>query len=199
MSSRDTILKTIRAISVPERELPSLDSDWIQFDSPIDQFATMLEAVGGRSIRVKSISAIESELSQLDQFQTAKIKVSTIDGIGEPTLDLLSVQEPFELETVDFAVLRGEFAVAENGAVWVREQSDWHRAIYFITQHLALVVPTSEIVNNMHEAYARLSFTENQFAGFISGPSKTADIEQSLVIGAQGPRSHVVFLVDDLV
>lgn len=196
MNSRDTILKAIRTVTLPARELPSLDNAWVQYESPIEQFATMLEAVGGRCIRVGSVAAINAELDQLPQFQSAEVRVSTIDGVGNPTLQMTHEQSPFDLETIDFAVARGEFAVAENGAVWVQELSDWHRVAYFITQNLALVVPTRDIVNNMHGAYARLSFGENRFGAFISGPSKTADIEQSLVIGAQGPRSHVVFLVD---
>ena len=70
------------------------------------------------------------------------------------------------------------------------------RTIYFIAQHLALVVPRSEVVSNMHQAYQRLRFDDNAFGCFVSGPSKTADIEQSLVIGAHGARSLTVFLVD---
>lgn len=196
MNSRDAILKTIRTVTLSARELPSLDNAWVQYESPIEKFATMLEAVGGRCIRVGSVAAINAELDQLPQFQSANVRVSTIDGVGNPTLKMNCEQSPFDLEIIDFAIARGEFAVAENGAVWVQEHSDWHRIAYFITQHLALVLPTSDVVNNMHEAYARLSFDENRFGAFISGPSKTADIEQSLVIGAQGPRSHIVFLVD---
>jgi L-lactate dehydrogenase complex protein LldG len=197
MTSRDAILKSIRANPLPESELPSLENDWIEYDSPIEQFSKTLEAVGGRCIQVASTNDINEELEKLEQFQTAKVRVSSLDGIGQATMELTGDAKPLDFEVVDFAILRGEFAVAENGAVWVQEHSEWHRAVYFIAQHLALVVPTSAIVNNMHEAYKRLSFEENRFAAFISGPSKTADIEQSLVIGAQGPRSHVVFLVNE--
>jgi L-lactate dehydrogenase complex protein LldG len=58
-----------------------------------------------------------------------------------------------------------------------------------------LVVDAREVVNDMHEAYARLEPREVGYGLFISGPSKTADIEQALVIGAQGARSCTVFLV----
>ena len=95
-------------------------------------------------------------------------------------------------------MLSGEFAVAENGAVWVTDAKLKHRVPFFLSQHLALIVPAGEVINNMHDAYERLSFGGPRFGAFISGPSKTADIEQSLVIGAHGPRSHVVFLVDEL-
>jgi len=158
----------------------------------------VLESVGGKCISVTSEAEINGYLAELSQYVSAKVTCSLIDGIGESTICPTQLERPHELLAVDFAVLRGEIAVAENGAVWLTDQKLKHRALCFITQHLALVVQRSRLVSNMHEAYRQLSFPERQFGTFISGPSKTADIEQSLVIGAQGPRSHVVFLVDDL-
>jgi L-lactate dehydrogenase complex protein LldG len=61
---------------------------------------------------------------------------------------------------------------------------------------LVIVLAASQIVHNMHQAYERIEFTEPRFCVFVSGPSKTADIEQSLVIGAHGARSLTVFLID---
>ena len=96
---------------------------------------------------------------------------------------------------VDYAVVRGEFAVAENGAVWCTQSAlGPHRVLPFIAQHLAIVVSPGVLLHNLHEAYDRLAFDQPGFGLFISGPSKTADIEQSLVIGAHGARSLLVVL-----
>ncbi|MGC3970342.1 MAG: LUD domain-containing protein [Pirellulales bacterium] len=111
------------------------------------------------------------------------------------TVDLATVDDPHALEDVDFAVMRGSIAVAENGAVWVTDAGVRQRAVYFITQHLALVVPAAGLVDNMPQAYERLCFEGPGYGAFLSGPSKTADIEQSLVIGAHGPRSMTVIVV----
>jgi L-lactate dehydrogenase complex protein LldG len=109
------------------------------------------------------------------------------------------------LADVDVAILHGEFAVAENAAIWATDHNLSQRVIYFLCQHLILVVPSSAIVDHMHAAYARIAavsqngrpaFAEPIFGVFISGPSKTADIEQSLVVGAHGPRSLTVCLLD---
>jgi len=70
--------------------------------------------------------------------------------------------------------------------------------LFFLPQHLSIVLPSSQIVHNMHEAYAKAEPQKHAFSGFISGPSKTADIEQSLVIGAHGARSLTVLAVDEL-
>jgi L-lactate dehydrogenase complex protein LldG len=64
-----------------------------------------------------------------------------------------------------------------------------------VTEHLVLVVPAGQIVHNMHQAYDRIRLERPGFGIFISGPSKTADIEQALVIGAHGARSCTLFLV----
>ena len=120
--------------------------------------------------------------------------VSLVEGVGRANVDLEAIDDPHALQDLDFAVLPGQFAVAENGAVWFSAAGVKHRVVPFITQHLALVVPADQLLDNMHQAYDRLAFSEPGFGTFISGPSKTADIEQSLVIGAHGPRSLTVFL-----
>jgi L-lactate dehydrogenase complex protein LldG len=73
------------------------------------------------------------------------------------------------------------------------------RVLFVLCQHLILVVSSSDIVDHMHAAYERIVEKPNSYTGcfgaFIAGPSKTADIEQSLVIGAHGPRSLTVCLL----
>jgi L-lactate dehydrogenase complex protein LldG len=92
-------------------------------------------------------------------------------------------------------VLPGNFGVAENGAVWITESGMGDRALPFICEHLLLVLPLTEILSNMHEAYERIGDLKYDLGTFIAGPSKTADIEQSLVLGAHGPKSLTVILV----
>ena len=200
MSSRDTILSSIRRQTLEPTPRPTLDQNWIRFDDPTQHFETVLESVGGQCQRVADLAAVQAALESVEQFSSATVRYSTIPGIGSPTIHDDDIDDPHQLETVDFAVLSGHFAVAENGAVWVTDENLKHRVPYFLSQHLALIVPATEVVHNLHEAYRRseLKFDSARFGVFISGPSKTADIEQSLVIGAHGPRSHIVFLVDQL-
>ena len=196
MGSRHDILRAVRSKKLAPAELPSLAGPWIAYEDRRRQFAESLEGVGGRCVVASRIEDINSALAELPAYTSAKQVVSLVPGIGQGSVDLDVIHDPHQLETVDFAILSGQFGVAENGAVWVTDAGVKHRAIYFIVQHLALVVPAREIVDNMHQAYERLTIGAAGFGVFISGPSKTADIEQSLVIGAHGPRSMTVVLVE---
>jgi L-lactate dehydrogenase complex protein LldG len=100
-----------------------------------------------------------------------------------------------ELADVELMILPAHFAVAENGACWVNDDLYKERVLPFIPQHLALVVKKESFVATMHHAYKRIGDKKYGFGTFIAGPSKTADIEQSLILGAHGPRSLVVFVM----
>lgn len=197
MTSRDEILRNVRRRLPQSAELPSLEQNWIRYPDREAQFLESLTFVGGRGVVVENVAAATQALSELPAWSGAKQTFSAVPGVGRSTVDLSQVEDPHALQDVDFAVLPGEFAVAENGAVWITDANVRHRVIYFLTQHLALVVPRREMVDTMHAAYDRISLGERRFGAFISGPSKTADIEQSLVIGAHGARSMTVFLVND--
>ena len=199
-TSRDTILSKIRSALPQSSPLPDLATvtNWQTFAEPIEQFAAILKLVGGQAVRVRDLAEADAHLRTQDHWSNGKIRCSVVAGVGDSTIDLNAIDDPHDLENVDFAVLKGHLGVAENAAIWVTDDTVRHRVLYFIPQHIAIVVPASRVVNNLHEAYAQLTVGRHAFAGFISGPSKTADIEQSLVIGAHGARSLIVYLVDDL-
>jgi L-lactate dehydrogenase complex protein LldG len=203
MDRRSQILTAVRRQQVEPTALPEITGPWTVYSDPIQQFIDVLQSVGGRAIRVRNPSELLSQVSALPEYRNAKTRYCSLQLAGEWNVDLQQIEDPHELADLEFAMLGGSMAVAENGAVWVSDQGLRHRVVYFIVQHLALVVPTSAVVHHLHEAYARLESADDRelaarrFGCFISGPSKTADIEQSLVIGAHGPRSLTVFLQQD--
>ncbi|QDU12231.1 Lactate utilization protein C [Gimesia maris] len=201
-TSKNDILNKLRSQSVPQNELPDLQSielssQWIRYEDPTEQFAETLASVGGLCLRVKNVDEVNQRLSELPAYLESKNVCSQVAGCGQPNVSIPEITDPHDFENIDFAILPGEFGVAENGAVWISNDGGPARTLYFLSQHVALLVPASEIVNNMHQAYQKLGFAENGFGTFMSGPSKTADIEQSLVIGAHGARSLIVFLVEE--
>jgi L-lactate dehydrogenase complex protein LldG len=195
VNSRDAILTALRSASLPPSPLPEPPAP-ITFANLEAQFTEAFTSVGGRLLRVATLPALDAELRSLDLYTQARKIVSLVPGAGVSTVDISTMQRPHELEGVDLAILPGEFGVAENGAVWVPGSTlGPHRAIFVIAEHLVLILPAAQIVHTMQHAYARICFERPGFGLFISGPSKTADIEQSLVIGAHGPRSCTLFLL----
>ena len=195
MAAREEILAALRRNAPRETPLPDLSQLGVRFADPVPQYAESLKSVGGACVIAPDRPAARRALSELAVHRVAKRVASLVPWIEQGNVELAALADPHELEGVDVAVLPGELAVAENGAVWVDGASLPHRAVFVIAEHLVLVVDAGAVVNDMHEAYARLAGREVGYGLFISGPSKTADIEQALVIGAHGARSCTVILV----
>jgi len=199
-TSRDRILRELRAALPESSPIPDLPDTgpWQTFDDPFAHFCDLLSTAGGHCVHVGTVAEAHASLLNVDEWAAATVRCSLVPGVGDSTVDPASIDDPHLLENVDYAVMPGQFGVAENGAIWVTDAGIVHRVLFFLPQHLSIVIPSSQIVNNMHEAYARIEPQKHAFSCFISGPSKTADIEQSLVIGAHGARSLTVFAVDEL-
>jgi len=193
MTSKEKILNSIKKNNLVQSvELPSYKDFGVKFENKLETFSAMLESVGGKALLV---SKEDLDKTIKDIYPNEKVIASNVDFCTLGNFQENSFENARDLKDIDLAIVKGHFAVAENGAVWVKNEQNRHRALYFIAQNIVIVVDEKEIVNNMHEAYEKLSFDKAGFGVFISGPSKTADIEQSLVIGAHGPKSgYVIFI-----
>lgn len=192
--SREIILNRIRSAKPAETPLPFLDVWKYNKGRGLEEiFIRNAESVGGKIIAVKNAGEIVLNVHTL--FPRATEAIYQIEGVEAELLETREITSAHEIEKLDLAVIEGEFGVAENGAVWVPEKNFRHRSIPFIASHLIIVLRAETIVETMHDAALRISKFEEGYGVFISGPSKTADIEQSLVIGAQGPLSVTIFLL----
>ena len=193
--SRDQILSNIKKNQPNYQELNVNFKFESVFENLYEKFSEILHFVGGKTLEVSSYQEIKDDVRQ--HYQGVTNIATTIDELSELADFSLSISDPHDLEMLNLAIIKGDFAVAENAAIWVSEKQLPHRALPMITQYLAIVIHKSDIVTNMHRAYERVKVDETGFGTFISGPSKTADIEQSLVIGAHGARGLVVYVLTE--
>ena len=207
MSSKEDILKKYRANLREQFDMPDLsDIKAITYPDPLLQFMNMTKSVGGNAIEVEKGRDINALIREL--YPEAKEIASNLPEITIVTRNPDDIGRARDLNGTDVGVIRGVFGVAENACVWIPQQMK-EKAVMFISENLVILLPKSQIVNNMHEAYKRLSESSGKTAGngndfenygygtFISGPSKTADIAQVLVMGAQAARSATVLLLDE--
>lgn len=190
-NSKKVIIDKIRKNKPAPTPLPEIPDFALPKQNLVDLFAETLVKVGGKILTDIKIEDVSTEIKGI--YPAAQHVWSAEPAVLESTVSV--DQDPHQLEILDLAIIKGEFGVAENAAIWISEDAVPQRVTPFITQHLVILLNKNQLVWNMHQAYARLGNLLPGYSVFISGPSKTADIEQSLVVGAQGPKSLTVVLL----
>lgn len=194
MSKKEEILSRYRNNIKQRFDMPQLDDiKAITYPDPLVQFISMSESVGGKVVQVNKDQDINQLIREL--YPEAKEIASNLPEVNIATRNPDTIGSPQALNGTDVGIIRGVFGVAENGCIWIPQQMV-EKAVCFISENLVILLKDSEIVNNMHEAYKRIKFNDEYGYGtFISGPSKTADIAQVLVMGAQAARSVTILLM----
>ncbi len=195
MSSREEILKKVKqnqpSVTTQLPDLGVLGSD--NFDV-LETYKTVLKGIGGNVVEVADYNEVITFVKE--NYEAEKRIITTLPEFASiASLDWEN-DDPHSLKDVDLTIIKAHFGVAENSGLWVTDDILGQRVSPFITQYLAIIVEKKNIVPTMQQAYDRIGNQEYGFGTFIAGPSKTADIEQSLVLGAHGARGLVVFLMD---
>lgn len=191
MSSKEDILARLRKHAIEPVKRPEMTFESLAYEHPLEQFEKILQVAGASSVRLEAGQDVNEVIRSL--YPEARSIASNLPGITCATVNPDLLEDPRELDGTDVAVIRGEFGVLENGMVWVKQQTRY-KAVFFISEALVILLDRRRLVNNMHEAYAQPGFDDFGYGCFIAGPSKTADIEQALVIGAHGARAVTVIL-----
>lgn len=197
--SREEILARLRSSVRETYDMPDLEQlKPITYPDPVAEFKhKTTTTAGARLIEINPSDNLDAIIRQA--YPDAKIIASNLPGVtAQLNPDTATVAE---LERADVGVVEGKIGVAENACVWIPQQMK-EKAVCFASQQLVIVLHADDIVNNMHEAYAHIEaskeyFLKYKFGTFISGPSKTADIESALVYGAQAARGVTVLLISN--
>ena len=190
--NKEELLGKLRRNTMHQFDMPEASIDGIKYENTIEQFIETSHKVGSEVIEAKAGEDLNELIRKA--YPEAQVLASNVKGI-KVDLNPDMVSEAQDLNGTDVGIVEGDIAVAENGCVWV-PQTMRERVVCFVSENLVILVHRDKIVNNMHEAYRRIHMTEYGYGCFISGPSKTADIEQALVMGAQAARGVTVIIVD---
>ena len=206
MTSKEKILKRLKNNSEillasdnsQDFDMPDFsDIEPLRYEDTLATFIENAKRVSGAKVEeLKSGAEVNDIIREL--YPEAKIIGSNLTNIrADINPDL--VESGKHLMKVDVGVIEGKIGVAENGCIWV-PQSMKERAICFASEYLVILLKKDAIVDNMHDAYEIIEqhpdfFEPYKFGTFISGPSKTADIESALVYGAQAARGVAVILI----
>lgn len=175
--------------------------------SLIDLFREGLEAVNGNCTMVADEAQAASILKQLIELnKLRRIAVSEspivdrlmqqIDGNAE----VLANAEPEALFDCDAGVTSAQWAIAETGTLVLESKSERHRLVSLVPPMHIAIVAAGRIRRTMAEVLALVSTTGelSRTVTFITGPSRTSDIELTLAIGVHGPAKLHVIVIDDV-
>ena len=193
MNTREKILQAVLKNQPQTTPLPDISNFKGDHNDAVQKYINVFNTIGGVALLVDDITEVKTLINK--NFDVNKRIVTTMPELSDVAEVISGTVDPHTYEDIELAVLQSNLFVAENGAVWLTDQLMGQRIIPYICQHLAVVVSAVSIVPTLHEAYEKIGAGDYSFGGFIGGPSKTADIEQALVLGAHGPLSMTVFIL----
>ena len=168
-----------------------------------ERFAETLRSVGGEPVGPVSRDELVTTLMGLcERSESGRVLVEPglYAELGAGACEAVpDGTSPHTLTDVGIAIVRGSIGVAENAAVAVEGKHAPLQALPFLCEQLVLLLELEAVVPDMHEASARMPADALRFHHFtwISGPSKTADIEQTLVLVAHAARALMVVGIRD--
>ena len=192
MTSRDAILAAVRAARPAAVERPDARRRALGDQVARDVAQEFTEAALVAGARVTEGRRTDLRALIADAYPEMGRRVSAMEVLDP--LDV-SAPTPHSFADTDLFVCEAMLGVAENGAVWLPDSRLRHRSAVFLATNVVVVLDRTRIVEDMHAAYAQADIAREGYGVFVAGPSKTADIEQSLVIGAHGAKSLTILLV----
>jgi len=208
-TSKEKVLKFVREalISKPDQPFPKIDLEKPVFsemaESPDINFAQELTGAGGLFIYCEK----EAEVIEGIKFLMKDRGWENIFALEPAIIDLLNrgqincTFEHDQLTGAHVGMTGCESLVARLGSIMVSTGQMAGRQIFIYPEIHIVLAYSSQLVSDLKDAIARLRKKYEprmpSMVTLITGPSRTADIEKTLVMGAHGPKELYVFLLED--
>lgn len=210
VTAKETILRKVRDASHKPYERNTLHVDWdknvfvVPEENPLVVFAENLVKAGGKFVYCKNENDFKLKLlALLDERNWINPAVHS-PGIGQILEELNVIYTSSIPVPIDTKVGIGgcDFLIARLGSVIVSSWSSPGRQIHSYPEIHIVVAKASQVVNDtgiaLKELRKKYSVDFPSQVTIITGPSRTADIEKTLVMGAHGPKELIVFLILDV-
>jgi L-lactate dehydrogenase complex protein LldG len=210
MSSKNIILKKLRAAKQPFTDVEPIAEKTpvvtVEDTSPAALRERFIEALKKVKVSVYEVNSPGDALETILELIGDEKRILSWQPQHIPLPDLhpalaqagISIAAP-EDDTVLVGITGVDVALAATGSLVLNSGAGQYRATSLLPDKHIAVVKTSQLVVDMETwvAATKSDFNKPSNITIITGPSKTADIAQELIIGAHGPRSvHVVLLPD---
>lgn len=208
-TSREQILKRIRNAEMQKADNPYADVDLsknIYYDLKEDLevvFAEELNHIGGHFVYCMSKEELIENLKRLiisQKWNTVYTHNKEIDNILK-SIDIASANDTDDYSKIEVSITECEALIARLGSIMVSSKQINGRRLNFIPDTHIVIANRKQIVATVKDAIELIDNKyEDEFPSMttiITGPSRTADIEKTLVMGAHGPRTLIVFVTEE--
>ena len=206
MNAREEILARLRASRDPSASLPDL---WPPAAAPGDPIALFVERATAVGVQVMKDTAQTWVASAVSELRTRSIRAAALwdDPLLSPLAAALEssgieVISPARhssdrLAEVAAGITTADAAIALSGTLLLTCDARRPRSTSLLPPLHMAVLPANRIVPTLGHLFQELSRPLPSALTFITGPSRTADIELTPVMGAHGPTEVIVYLVRD--
>jgi len=209
-TSREKILKNVRNALLTKLDNPFKDVDFTssvfvkQEEVPEVQFAIKLNESGGTFIYCRNEKDVINKIAALADQKNWDNIFCTDNLVSEELAEysIKTTSTPDEFKLVNVSIATCDFLVSRFGSIMVSSGLGLGRQIFVFPETLVIIAKASQVVPELKDAL--LGIKKKYVTNFpsqitvITGPSRTADIEKTLVMGAHGSKNLYVFFIDDM-
>ena len=170
----------------------------------VDMFCTNLIDVGGRVTVVANVDDARSEVKAIVKavgpkriaISDAPLVQPLVGGLGTG-IEILQNARANELFDCDLGITSAQWAIAETGTLVLESEAEFARLASLVPDTHICVIEATKIKETMADVLDKMQAQLRPAVTFITGPSRTSDIELKLAIGVHGPRELHVIVIDE--